>query len=192
MHDLQRYPWKLCLIKHELDINVFFCLNCLFSFLWESNLRNACLQERMQKTGGIFQIFGQIKSSRIPLQIGHCMKDIDLVEFKVLVLEFLVTSSISRITGFNIHNVNSFFILKLSFFNSCKISNKVGNWQNFSILKIIKELPWKPRVAHVTPTVYPHFDSFYRETNCSLYKSIHSTYNLKTKLGTLPGIPRVL
>jgi len=32
MPDLQRYPWKLCLTKHELEINVFVSLNCLFSF----------------------------------------------------------------------------------------------------------------------------------------------------------------
>ena len=32
MSDLQRYPKKLCLIKYELDINVFVSLNCLFLF----------------------------------------------------------------------------------------------------------------------------------------------------------------
>ena len=32
MPDLQWFPWKLCLIKDELDINVFVSLNCLFSF----------------------------------------------------------------------------------------------------------------------------------------------------------------
>jgi len=32
MTDLQRYPWKLCLIKYELDFNVFDSLSCLFSF----------------------------------------------------------------------------------------------------------------------------------------------------------------
>ena len=26
--DLQRNPWKLCRINYELDINVFFPLNC--------------------------------------------------------------------------------------------------------------------------------------------------------------------
>ena len=31
--DLQRYPpWKLCLIKYELDINVFVSFNSLFAF----------------------------------------------------------------------------------------------------------------------------------------------------------------
>ena len=47
MPDLQRYPWKLCLIKYELDINVFVSLNCLF--LCKSDLRIACLYEAMEK-----------------------------------------------------------------------------------------------------------------------------------------------
>ena len=47
MPDLQRYPWKLCLIKYELDINVFVSLNCLF--LCKSDLRIACLWEAMEK-----------------------------------------------------------------------------------------------------------------------------------------------
>ena len=32
MSDLQRYPWKLCLINYELEIIVYETLNCLFSF----------------------------------------------------------------------------------------------------------------------------------------------------------------
>ena len=38
MSDLLRNSWKLCLIKYELDIDVFVSLNCLFSFagyLWK-------------------------------------------------------------------------------------------------------------------------------------------------------------
>jgi len=32
MPGLQRYNWNLCLIKYELDINVFVPINCSFSF----------------------------------------------------------------------------------------------------------------------------------------------------------------
>ena len=30
--DLQRYPWKLCLNKYELDINAYFSEKWLFIF----------------------------------------------------------------------------------------------------------------------------------------------------------------
>ena len=33
MPDLQRYLWKLCLIKYELNFNVFVPLKYLFSLL---------------------------------------------------------------------------------------------------------------------------------------------------------------
>ena len=49
MLDLLRYIWNLCLIKYELDINVFVSLNCLFSFTVTSDLRISCLSEAMNK-----------------------------------------------------------------------------------------------------------------------------------------------
>jgi len=42
MPDSSWYPWKLCLIKYELDINVSVYLN-------KSDLNISCLQETMEK-----------------------------------------------------------------------------------------------------------------------------------------------
>ena len=64
--DLQRYPCNLCLIKYELDINVFVSLNCLFSLRYPAKVicafpfsqethRNK--HNSSQKNDGIFHIF---------------------------------------------------------------------------------------------------------------------------------------
>ena len=68
MPDLQRYPWKFCLIMYELDIKVFFFKLFDLRFLCESDLHISCLLEAMekltemntQKNEGIFHIFDQI------------------------------------------------------------------------------------------------------------------------------------
>ena len=53
MTDLQRYPWKLCLIKYELDINVFVSSSCLFSFAGSMHFTCALLACKNQR--GNFQ-----------------------------------------------------------------------------------------------------------------------------------------
>ena len=76
--DSQRDPLKLCLIKHELDINVFvslnmFVFNCGFSakvtyaFLVSNGEIHSNKHFSSQENDGIFHIFKQIKFSRVPL-----------------------------------------------------------------------------------------------------------------------------
>ena len=82
--DLQRYPWKFCLIKYTLYIiNVFVYLNCVFCFafsLQKCGLRISCLYEAMEKLTEIntfelekqryFSYFYQIKASRVLCKWG--------------------------------------------------------------------------------------------------------------------------
>ena len=76
MSILRRYPWKLCLIKYEWNINFFVPLNCLFIIVvscflkrnWETQGNRNFSR---QKKSGIFHIFDQI-ISRVKLYIWHC------------------------------------------------------------------------------------------------------------------------
>ena len=70
------YPWKLCLIKYELDIHVFLFFK-LFIFIHGFSATCAFLAVEMNWTlfesgKRTFHIFDQIKVSRVPLLIGKC------------------------------------------------------------------------------------------------------------------------
>ena len=75
MSHSQRYPWKLFLIKFELDINVIFLcgfsekLTCAF-LVYEKQYthRKNTLSEKRR----IFRIFDRMNDLRVPFQIGHC------------------------------------------------------------------------------------------------------------------------
>ena len=64
--DLQRFP-LYCLIKYELDINVFVSLNYLFSFavsLWKFFfLQLPCLKEAMEKLTEINTLIFETKKN---------------------------------------------------------------------------------------------------------------------------------
>ena len=83
MPDLQRYPGQLCLIKYELDINVFVSLNCLYLFAvslrkwfayfllkrsnWETRRINIFSSH---VNDDIFHILIRLKSQRYPCKSG--------------------------------------------------------------------------------------------------------------------------
>ena len=77
MSDLQRYPKKLCLIKYELDINVFVSLNCLFLFEVGKKLTEINTFRVKKKLIVSSKSLIRDKVSMVPLKIVHfhlCME----------------------------------------------------------------------------------------------------------------------
>ena len=61
---------KPFLIKDELDIHVFDSLNCIFSLVVSLLKRPALIRsnvEIIRNKDGVFQMFDEIKVSRVPL-----------------------------------------------------------------------------------------------------------------------------
>jgi len=76
----RQYPWKLFLIKNELDIHCFKTVGFQVKFICNSDSRNFCFRNNgeifkikhfsSQKNDLIFHIIYQIKVSRL-LSVGH-------------------------------------------------------------------------------------------------------------------------
>ena len=78
----QLYPWKLCLIKYELDINVYKFQTWLYFQLWflfrlgisssgkQRNYHNLNLLNL--ENYNVFNIIDQITTLWVPLLIRHC------------------------------------------------------------------------------------------------------------------------
>ena len=67
MPDSQRYSKKLCLIKYELNINVYDFKLIIFKCDFSTKLSSEIKTLRPRKNDDIFNIIGHKNVSRVPL-----------------------------------------------------------------------------------------------------------------------------